>query len=114
MIALADQFCSLMFLMVAAHALADRPLQEGRIRVEKCSPRGIRGDHRWLYGLACHGLIHGGFVALITGHWWLGAAETISHMAIDDQKLRKRFGSLADQALHMACKVGWASIALAI
>lgn len=109
-----DLFCSLMFLMVAGHALADRPLQEGAIRADKYAPRGVPGDHRWLFGLACHSLIHGGFVAVITGHWWLGVAETVSHMAIDDQKMRGRFGMITDQALHMICKLAWAGIAVSI
>jgi hypothetical protein len=109
-----DHFCGLLFLMAAAHALGDRPLQEGLIRAEKYGPRGIAGDWRWLTGLACHGLIHGGFVALITGHWWLGLAETISHIAIDDQKIRGRIGQLADQALHMGCKLVWALLAVAL
>jgi hypothetical protein len=112
MIAILDGFCRLMFLMAAGHALADRPLQEGAIRSDKYAPRGVVGDHRWLYGLACHGLIHGGIVALVTGSWKLGVAETIAHALIDDQKMRGRYGQLADQILHMICKLAWAAIAI--
>lgn len=114
MIATLDHFAGLLFLMAAGHALGDRPLQEGALRAEKYAPRGRAGDHRWIVGLACHGLIHGGIVALITGLWWLGAAETIAHVLIDDQKMRGRYGQLADQVLHMICKLGWASIACAL
>lgn len=113
MIELANAFCHFLFLMAAGHALADRPLQEGAIRVDKYAPRGVPGDIRWLYGLWCHALIHGGFVAVITGQWWLGAAETLSHAAIDDAKMRGHFGQIADQVLHLACKCAWAAIAVA-
>lgn len=111
---LLDSFCRTLFLLIFGHALADRPLQEGRIREDKYAPRDRPGDYRWIYGLSCHALIHGGFVAVITGFWWLGVAETISHAAIDDAKMRGVFGQVADQVLHMACKAAWAAITVAI
>ena len=113
MIETLNAFCHLAFLMAAGHALADRPLQEGAIRAEKYAPRG-EGNPRWVYGIACHGLIHGGMVALITGHWWLGALETIAHAAIDETKCRGRIGLVVDQLLHFACKAVWAGIAVAL
>lgn len=114
MIILANEFCRLMFLMAAGHALADRPLQEGAIRADKYAPRDIPGNYRWLYGLLCHSIIHGGFVAAITGTWWLGVAETISHALIDNAKLRGVYGQITDQALHMACKIAWTLILIAL
>jgi len=113
MIYLANSFCHLLFLMAAGHAIADRPLQEGSIRADKYAPRD-QGNYRWLFGLACHGLIHGGFVALITGLWWLGAAETIAHAWIDNLTLTKRIGLMADQGLHAGCKIAWAAIAISL
>ncbi len=104
-------FCQLLFLMMAGHALGDRPLQEGRIRTEKYAPRGVPGDYKWLYGLSCHALIHGGLVAAISGFWWLGVAEMVAHWVIDDQKIRRRYGLIADQILHAICKIMWAVIA---
>ncbi len=107
------QACELLFLMAAGHALADRPLQEGMIRAEKYGPRNVPGNYRWIFGIASHSLIHGGFVAVITGLWWLGVAETIAHAAIDETKCRGAFGDLTDQALHAGCKVAWTIIAIA-
>lgn len=112
--ALLDSFCRILFLMAFGHALADRPLQEGAIRADKYAPRDRPGDWRWVYGLGCHELIHGGFVAVITGFWWLGLAETASHAAIDNAKMRGGFGQVADQLLHLVCKVLWAIIAVAV
>ncbi len=106
-----DLFAYMLFLMIAGHALADRPLQEGAIRAEKYAPRS-HGDRRWMAGIAAHALIHGGVVCLVTGMWQLGVAETLSHAAIDEAKLRGWFGQSTDQALHMACKVAWALIAV--
>lgn len=101
-----------MFLMLAGHALADRPLQEGAIRTEKNSPRDKPGDHRWLFGISCHGLIHGGFVAVITGLWPLGVAEAISHACIDEAKCRRKIDLITDQSLHVFCKVVWTAITI--
>ena len=111
MLTVLNQAVGLLFLMAAGHALADRPLQEGAIRAEKYAPRGV-GDPRWVYGIACHSLIHGGFVAVITGLWWLGLAETLSHAAIDEAKCRRRIGQVVDQLLHGACKVAWTIVAI--
>lgn len=70
-------FCHLLFLMLAGHALADRPLQGDEISRGK--NRALNPGGLWLQYLAVHGLIHGGAVALVTGLWWLGAAEAVAH-----------------------------------
>ena len=58
--------------LLLAHALADFILQPRWIRFNK-----HRADSpRWMIGLSLHGLIHGAFVAGITG--WLGSCGLAS------------------------------------
>jgi hypothetical protein len=106
----------LIFLLIAAHALADFPLQGHEMATAK-RPGGSRCIP-WYMALGCHSLIHGFFVAAIagvlTGTWWLGPVETVSHAAIDGAKCRGWFGMKADQALHLACKLAWALIAWSV
>lgn len=104
-------FCYALFLMAAGHAVCDRPLQYPLLRSEK---NGSRAGTRWIYGLGCHALIHGGAVCLITGSWHLGVAEMLAHAAIDEAKCRGKIGLVTDQALHLVCKVLWALAFIAI
>ena len=105
-----DAFCHMLFLMLAGHALADGPLQNGHVAAGKASPRRMAQCQALLQ----HGLMHGGAVALVTGLWWLGAAETVAHALIDLTKMRGRISHLTDQALHLVCKIGWAVIVIAL
>lgn len=107
MISAIDIYGGLLFLMLAWHAIADGPLQSADLSAAK------RGPGRGQY-LLLHGLIHGGGVAVVTGFWWLGAAETVMHAFIDEQKGRGRITHLTDQALHALCKIVWAAVALAM
>lgn len=101
-------YAQILFLMIAGHALCDVPLQPERLSRAKHDRQLV-----WrMQALLAHGLIHGGAVALITGLWWLGAAETAAHMAIDNAKARGRIGHAADQALHAVCKMVWAALAV--
>lgn len=99
----------ILFLLLAGHALADYPLQGDFLAANKArtGPNYVP----WWQALLAHALIHGGLVAVITGVWWLGLAETIVHAATDHLKCEKRIGINADQAVHIACKVLWALIA---
>jgi hypothetical protein len=100
----------MLFLMISGHAIADQPLQSAFIN--RMKNRTMPGNRLWLQGMAIHGLIHGFFVAAITGVWWLGVAETILHAAIDDSKCAKRISHTTDQSLHIACKIIWMIIAI--
>lgn len=102
----ANEFCQVLFLLVCGHAVADRPLQTELMRQEKNRLKGSM----WPYGLMNHGLVHGGFVALITGMWWLGVCEAVAHAIIDDAKCTKKIGLKADQLLHLCCKVLWVGV----
>jgi hypothetical protein len=98
------------FLMLAGHAYADFALQTPHHSSAKYP--GNRTGVPWQVGMMCHGLIHGGIVALITGIWWLGALETVAHAGIDYAKSRRAFGPVADQLLHFGCKVIWLIVAI--
>lgn len=106
----------LLFLLLAAHALGDFGLQGDWVarhkshRVKITSARSKRPDLIWLHVLGAHTLIHGGLVAIVTGVWWLGLLETVAHFIIDYLKSDNRFGFHTDQALHIACKILWASL----
>lgn len=105
-----DQIGPMFALMVFAHALADYPLQGDFLSKAKNRTAPIPGVP-WWQAMAAHAVIHGGFVALITGHWWLGALEVAIHAATDDAKCRGRLTFNQDQAIHVACKFAWALIA---
>lgn len=102
----------LLFLLIAGHALADYPLQGDFLAANKArkGPNYVP----WWQALAAHALIHGGVVAAVTGLWWLGAAEAVIHAITDHLKCEGRIGINADQAVHVACKVLWAAIAVGV
>lgn len=104
--------CLVFFLLLVGHALADQPLQPAWLSAAKrrWSTEGRKGV--WVMALGGHGLIHGGFVALLTGSWVLGAAETVAHALIDFAKCERKIGMWTDQTLHVLCKVVWVVIAL--
>ncbi len=97
---------SILFLLIAAHALCDYPLQ-GQFLAAGKNHRSPLPGVPWPHALAAHALIHGGAVALVTGSPLLGMAETIAHAAIDWAKCDGRIGYHTDQALHLLCKVAW-------
>lgn len=106
----------LLFFLLAGHALGDFGLQGDWVarhkshKVKVASGNNNHPELIWLHVLTAHCLIHGGLVALITGIWWLGVLETIAHIVIDFLKCDHRFGFHVDQALHIACKLLWASL----
>lgn len=112
MIDVIDEAGRMLFLMMAGHAYADFALQTPFHSAAKYPGN----DHRypWAVALACHSLIHGGIVALVTGLWWLGVAETAAHAAIDGGKGRGWYGQVTDQVLHITCKIAWMIIALRV
>lgn len=93
-------------LLLAAHALADYPLQGDFLAKAKNRANPIPGVP-WFHGLLSHAAIHGGFVGIITGSLTLGLAEFVVHCLIDDAKCMGRISYNQDQALHVACKVLW-------
>jgi hypothetical protein len=93
-------------LLVAAHALADYPLQGEFLARAKNRFQPLPGVP-WYQAMGAHAAIHGGMVGLITGSVLLGLLEALLHFAIDDAKCARRIGFNTDQALHVACKLVW-------
>lgn len=104
-----DAYLMLLFLMLAGHALADYPLQGDFLAVGKGSRAAPHFGIPWWHCLTAHALIHGLFVAIITGSAAVGLIETGLHWVIDDLKCRNITGINTDQILHVACKVGYAA-----
>lgn len=98
-----------LFALLAAHAVADYPLQGDFLSRAKNRFAPVPGVP-WWQGLGAHALIHGGAVYLITGSLWLGLAEMAVHAVIDDTKCAGRISFNTDQALHVACKCMWVAV----
>ncbi len=107
------QALTMLFLLLAAHALADYPLQGDFLAKAKNRAAPIPGVP-FYQALGAHAVIHSGFVALITGVWWLGLAEVVAHALIDDAKCTGKIDFNTDQVLHVACKLFWVSVALVL
>jgi hypothetical protein len=73
----------------------------------------------WYYWLTAHALLHGTAVGVIfrwMGFDWtvvaaLATAETAIHWCTDFGKCEKRYSLHVDQAIHIACKIAWWSLA---
>lgn len=96
--------------LLAAHALADYPLQGDFLSKAKNRTAPIPGVP-WFQALVAHAIIHGGAVALITGRPILGVAEAVIHAITDDLKCRGKLSFNQDQAIHAGCKLLWAVLA---
>ena len=93
-------------LLIGVHALADYPLQGEFLSREK---NRTLPNHLipWYHAMGAHAVIHGVFVSLITGVWWLGVFEAIAHFVIDDDKCLGKISFNTDQMLHIGCKLVW-------
>jgi hypothetical protein len=94
---------------VVMHALGDFPLQGDYIAKQKAR-RHADSTSAWVVALSAHCVIHGGGVWLLTGSLAFGFTEVILHGLIDIGKGEGKFGLMADQLLHLACKVVYAVI----
>lgn len=100
----------MLFLLISAHFLADYPLQGDFLAANKA--KNGQNFVPWWQALIAHAFIHGGFVALITGVWWLGALEVWIHATTDHYKCKKVIDINTDQRIHIGCKVLWWLIAI--
>lgn len=91
-------------LLVAAHFVADYPLQGDFLASAKANGP-LRVWH--LFG---HSAVHSGAVMLVTGSVTLAVLELIVHMLIDENKVHGPISFATDQALHIACKAAWVSL----
>ncbi len=103
-------FFEMFLLLVAAHALADYPLQGDFLAKAKNRTAPIPGVP-WYQALGAHAAIHAGLVGVITGSVWLALLELVAHFVIDDLKCRGRLSFNQDQSGHLVCKLLWAGLA---
>lgn len=103
-----EQVIYLALMLLAAHWLADYPLQGDFLAKAK-----FEGPLR-AYHLVAHAGIHGGAVALVTGIVWLGLAEWVAHTIIDELKVRGWTSFALDQTLHILCKIVWLAIVFSL
>ena len=91
---------------VVMHALADFPLQTEYLARQKSRKRAdSRSD--WLVALSAHCVIQAGGVWLVSGSLAIATAEFLLHGLIDLGKGEGKFGIVADQSLHLCCKLAY-------
>jgi hypothetical protein len=91
---------------VVIHALADFPLQGAYLAKQKARPTATSRSE-WIVALTAHSIIHAGGVWLVSGSLAFATAELVLHGLIDLGKGEGKFGLIADQALHLACKLAY-------
>jgi hypothetical protein len=91
---------------VVMHALADFPLQ-GNYLAQQKTRRSATSRSEWIVALAAHGVIHAGGVWLVSGSLAFGTAEFVLHCLIDLGKGEGKYGLIADQLLHLGCKLAY-------
>ena len=91
------------------HSLADFPLQGDYIAKQKAR-RHADNNSVWLVALTAHCIIHAGGVWLVSGSLALGCVEFVLHALIDIGKGEEKFGLVADQLMHVACKLAYALV----
>ena len=96
----------MLILLLLGHALADYPLQGDFLAKAKNHTAPIPGVP-WWQAMAAHCAIHAGFVFAITQSPALAVVEFVAHFATDRLKCAGRIGFNTDQAIHVACKVGY-------
>ncbi|WKA31626.1 DUF3307 domain-containing protein [Bradyrhizobium roseum] len=100
-----------LFLLVAAHALCDYPLQGDWLSKAKNPTLDlVAGEMIWPLALLSHATIHAAAVLFITGSPWLAACEFFTHALIDYEKCRGLLTYNGDQILHLLCKALWVAL----
>lgn len=107
----------MLFWLLVSHAVVDFPLQ-GDFLARGKNHRAPLPGVPWIVCLVAHAHICGGAVALVTGSWQLGVAEAVVHAITDFAKNEGwlgigETGFVADQLIHVACKLVWLWVALA-
>ena len=106
------QVLELFFQFLVVHAVLDFMWQpnimaSAKSRHSSYHEHGNRDFPAWYYWLFAHSLAHGGGVYLVTGSLALGLIETALHALIDYLKCEHKTTLAQDQALHLACKLGY-------
>ncbi len=111
-------FLILAFSLLIGHMLGDYPLQGEFLATGKNrhlnATNLFEGNtpprHLWVHALTAHSLIHAGIVWAITSSAAFGIAELVLHWIIDFCRCEKLFSFNIDQALHVLCKLIYATL----
>jgi hypothetical protein len=114
---------TLLFFLIASHALMDYSLQNDTMAACKCrtSTNPVAKFVPWYYWLTSHALLHGVGVGVIfrwMGFSWdvvgaMAGAEAAIHWITDYGKCAKWYSLHVDQAIHIICKIAWWSLVAA-
>ncbi|MBN8460120.1 MAG: DUF3307 domain-containing protein [Verrucomicrobia bacterium] len=91
------------------HFVADFPLQGEYLARNKVRCHAASASE-WIVALCAHSAIQAGGVWLVTGSPDFAAVEFGLHALIDLAKGERKFGLLADQIMHLACKAGYVAV----
>lgn len=106
-------FFPTLLVLLLGHALADYAWQ-GDFMAKAKNRASPLPSVPFYQPLIAHCAIHGGLVYLVTGSLWMAFAEMVIHGFTDDAKCMGRITYNTDQAIHVACKVLWATIAFMV
>jgi len=106
------EFLEIAVLLVMGHAVADFTLQPatmvaGKNRHHEIHKKADKNFPEWYYWMTAHSLNHGFAVYIVTGSFTFCIIETTLHWILDYLKCENRINFHQDQALHLACKVGY-------
>lgn len=100
------QIMSVLFLLLAGHALADYPLQGDWLsRAKNHTLEPVSGEVVWPLALISHALIHALMVYIATWSLGIACAELVAHTVIDYSKCDGRLSYNQDQIFHILCKL---------
>ena len=108
---MAPSQASLLFLLLLAHFVGDFTLQSSAMARGKVP--GADPHIPWGWWLTAHASTHALLVLLITGSFWIGLLEFLSHALLDWAKIRGLINFNTDQALHLALKLLWVALLFA-
>lgn len=103
--ALLSSQASILLLLLLAHFVGDFTLQSSAMARGKVP--GGDAHIPWGWWLGAHASTHAFLVLLITGSFWIGLFELLSHAVLDWAKIRGLIDFNADQLLHLGLKVVW-------
>jgi hypothetical protein len=95
------------FWLLVGHAVADYPLQGEFLAKAKNAWAPVSGVPWWI-AMTAHCLIHAGVVMLVTHSLPLALLEFTMHFGIDVFKCAGMSNFIADQYMHVLCKLFWA------
>lgn len=96
----------LLFCLVGGHFYFDWAGQGDFMAASKNPNKPIPGVP-WRWSMGGHAIIHGAFVAFVTGYAFLGVVEVFTHLFIDKAKCNGHISFTQDQTYHLLCKLGY-------